>query len=114
LNHTEFVSAYREGRITVQFDPTRAAQLLSARLLLPVMTLPVLGLGVGLALIGWLWTGLIVIALGFIVPRLIKRSAPHFLLTQMLEDAQEYDAICKANVMQLVGNTQTTHESPGV
>ena len=113
MTHAEFASAYREGRITVTFDPKRAAQLLSARLLLPVVTLPVLGLGVGLALMGWLWAGLIVIALGFIVPRLIKRSAPHFLLTQMLEDAQQYDAIRKANVMQLVVSTQATHESPG-
>ena len=101
MNYLEFVNAYRDGRVTVTFDPQRAAQLLSARLLLPVVTLPVLGLGVGLALLGWLWTGLIVIALGFIVPRVIKRSAPHFLLTQMLEDAQLYDAICKANVMQI-------------
>ena len=113
MTHAEFVSTYREGRITVTFDPKRAAQLLSARLLLPVVTLPVLGLGVGLALMGWLWAGLIVIALGFIVPRVIKRSAPHFLLTQMLEDAQQYDTICKANVMQLVVNTQSIHESPG-
>jgi hypothetical protein len=90
--------------VTVTFDPKCAAQLLSARLLLPIVTLPVLGFGVGLALIGWLWTGLIVIALGFIVPRMIKRSAPHFLLTQMLEDTRQYDAICNAGVMQIVEN----------
>ncbi len=76
--------------------------MLSARLLLPLLTLPILGIGVALALIGWLWTGLTMIALGFIVPRLIKRSAPHFLLTQMLEDAQQYEAICNACVMQIV------------
>ncbi len=106
MNHAEFVAAYRDGRITVTFDPKRAAQLLSARLLLPVVTLPVLGLGVGLGLMGWLWAGLVVIALGFIVPRVIKRSAPHFLLTQILEDAQQYDAICKAGVMQIVDNAR--------
>jgi hypothetical protein len=114
LNHLEFVSAYRAGHVTVTFDPRRSAQLLSARLLLPVVTLPVLGLGVGLALMGWLWSGLAVIALGFIVPRVIKRSAPHFLLTQMLEDAHQYDAICKAGVMQLKVNTQADPESPVV
>ncbi len=101
MTHSDFTSAYRAGRVTVTFDPRRAAQLLSARLLLPVVTLPVLGLGVGLALMGWLWTGLAVIALGFIVPRLIKRSAPHFLLTQMLEDARAYEAICQADVMRI-------------
>jgi hypothetical protein len=102
LNHAEFVTAYRAGRVTVEFDPKQAARLLSARLLLPLMTLPVLGAGVALALLGWLWTGLAVIALGIIVPCLIKRSAPHFLLTQMLDDERQYDEIRQAGVVQIV------------
>jgi hypothetical protein len=102
VTHSEFVAAFRAGRVTVEFDPKRAANLLSARLLLPLMALPVLGIGVALALMGWLWTGLALIALGFVAPRLIKRSAPHFLLTQMLEDARHYEEICQAQVMQIV------------
>jgi hypothetical protein len=102
LTHSEFVSQYRAGRITVTFNAALAARLMSAKLLLPIMTLPVLGIGVGLALIGWLWTGLFVIAAGFILPRLIKRSAPHFLLTQALQDAALYDEVCKLGIMQIV------------
>ena len=102
MKHNEFVSRYRSGHVTVQFDARAAARLLSARLLLPLMTLPVLGLGVGLALIGWVWTGLSIIALGIVVPRLIKRSAPHFLLTQVLEDAQLYEEVCAQGVMHIV------------
>lgn len=102
MTHGDFVCGYRSGRIRVQFDARAAARLLSARLLLPLMTLPVLGAGVGLALIGWLWTGLSIIALGIVVPRLIKRSAPHFLLTQVLEDAQLYEEVCRQGVMQIV------------
>ena len=93
MNHAEFVAAHRAGRITAQIDPILAARLLSARLLLPLMGLPVLGAGVALALIGWLWSGLCVIALGIIVPRLIKRSAPHFLLAQALEDATVFNEL---------------------
>ena len=85
----------------MQFDARGAARLLSARLLLPLMTLPVLGLGVGLALMGWVWSGLSIIALGIIVPRLIKRSAPHFLLTQVLHDPQLYDEACQSGVMRI-------------
>ena len=106
MTHSEFISAYRAGRITVEFDAKRAARLLSARLLLPLMTLPVLGIGVGLALSGWQWTGLSVIALGIIVPRLIKRAAPHFLLTQMLDDERQYDEIRKAGVLQIVDSVK--------
>ena len=68
----------------MEIDPQAAARVLSARLLLPFVMMPVLGAGVALALIGWIYTGLAVIALGFIVPRLIKRSAPHFLLQNAL------------------------------
>ena len=106
MTHAEFVSAYREGRITVEFDPTRAAKFLSARLLLPLMVLPLLGIGVALALMGWLWSGLMVIATGIIAPRLIKRSAPHFLLTQMLSDEKLYDEVQRIEVMHVVASVQ--------
>jgi len=102
LKHNEFVAAYHSGRITVNFEPKSAARFLSARMLLPLMMLPVLGIGVALALIGWLWTGLAVIALGIIVPRLIKRSAPHFLLTHALQDAALYEELQTAGVMDIV------------
>ena len=66
------------------------------------MILPLLGAGVALALMGWLWSGLLVIATGIIAPRLIKRSAPHFLLTQMLSDEKLYDELQRAEVMRVV------------
>ena len=64
MTHEAFVSAYRSGALRVNIDRTAAARFLSARLLLPFVMLPVLGVGVALALIGWIWTGLIVIAPG--------------------------------------------------
>ena len=99
--YAEFVAAYRAGKITVEFDPAGAARYLSARLMLPLMTLPLLGIGVALALVGWIWSGLLVIACGILVPRLIKRSAPHFLLTHMLRDEPFYNEVCRANIMQV-------------
>ena len=102
LTYPEFIAAYRDGGVTVNFDPKRAAQFLSARLLLPLFMMPVLGAGVALALVGWVWTGLLVIALGIIVPRLIKRGAPHFLMHQVLGDANLYQELLKNGVMELV------------
>ena len=102
LAHREFVAAYRDGAITVNFDPKSAARFLSARLLLPLFMLPVLGIGVGLALTGRIWTGLTVIALGIIVPRLIKRGAPHFLIQQALSDEKLYQELLNADIMQIV------------
>jgi hypothetical protein len=68
--------------------------------MLPLVMLPVLGTGVALALIGWIWTGLIVIAVGTIAPVLIKRSAPHFVLTQALRDARFYDDAAACGLLQ--------------
>ncbi len=113
MTYTDFLSAYRDGRITVEFDRARAGQFLSARLLLPVLILPLLGAGVALALLGWLWTGLLVIALGMVVPRLIKRSAPHFLLTQMLSDEKLYADMQRAGILRVSQvNASTTETAP--
>ena len=101
MTHSEFVAAYRSGRIRVEIESPVAARYLSARLLLPLVMLPVLGGGVALALIGWIWSGLAVLAAGFAIPRLIKRSAPHFLLTQALEDASIYDEVTRAGILQV-------------
>ena len=112
MTHAEFVSAYSRGSLRVEFDRKAAARFLSARLLLPFVTMPVLGIGVALALIGWIYTGLAVLALGFIVPRLIKRGAPQFLLQQAIEDAATYDALMRANVIRFALPNQTPNPTP--
>ena len=102
MTHAEFVAAYRSGAIRVNIDRAAAARFVSARLLLPLITLPVLGIGTALALWGWIWTGLAVIAIGTVAPILIKRSAPHFVITQALEDAQFYDDASASGLLKIV------------
>jgi hypothetical protein len=102
VTHAEFVEAYRAGAIRVHVDRAAAARYMSARLFLPLVMLPLLGLGVGLALVGWIWTGLSVIAVGTIAPMLIKRSAPHFVITQALQDQQFYDDVAAIGLLQIV------------
>ena len=101
MTHSEFITAYTHGKIKVELDPAGSARFLSARLLLPLVMMPVLGLGVALALIGWIYTGLALIAVGFIAPRVIKRSAPRFVLTQALSDASVYDEVTRANILRV-------------
>jgi len=100
MTHGEFVAAYTSGRIRVEIEPKAAAKYLSARLLLPLFAMPVLGVGVALALIGWIFTGLLIIAAGIIGPLLIKRSAPHFILTQSLQDAAIYEEVTRGGLMR--------------
>ena len=101
MTHGEFVAAYARGEIKVEIDPKGAARHLSARLLLPFVMMPVVGIGIALALIGWFFLGFAVIALGIIVPQLIKRSAPHFLLTQVLEDGAVYGEVTRSGLVRV-------------
>ena len=105
MTHSEFVAAYQRGEIKVEFDPRGAARFLSARLLLPLVMMPILGIGVAVALVGWFFTGLAIIALGIVAPQLIKRSAPHFLLQQALHDPAVYDELRQANVLRVTSVT---------
>jgi hypothetical protein len=101
MTHSEFVAAYARGEIKVEVDPRGAARHLSARLLLPFVMMPVLGIGVALALVGWIFSGFAIIALGIIAPQLIKRSAPHFLLTQALDSAAVYEEVTRSGVLRV-------------
>ncbi len=101
MTHQEFISAYTSGAVKVEVDPAGAARFLSARLLLPFVAMPVAGAGVALALIGWIYTGLAVIATAIVVPRLIKRSASHFVFQQALTDASVYQELTHANTLRI-------------
>jgi hypothetical protein len=102
MTHQEFVAAYTRGEVKVEMDPAGAARFLSARLLLPFIAMPVAGIGIGLVLIGWIYTGLAVIALAYLVPRLIKRSASHFVFQQALTDSKVYYAATRADVLRII------------
>jgi len=101
LTHADFVTAYRAGAIRVDIDRAAASRYLSARLLLPLVMLPVLGVGVALALTGWLWIGFGLIAAATLVPIAIKRSAPHFVMTHALEDPKFYDDVIASGLLQI-------------
>jgi len=101
VTHAQFVAAHRSGAIQVTVDPAAAARYVSGRLLLPFVMLPVLGLGVAAALTGWVWTGLALIGAGTLAPIIIKRSAPHFIVTHALQDAEFYDEVAASELLEI-------------
>jgi hypothetical protein len=112
LTHAEFTAAHSHGEIRIGIDPQAAARYLSARLLLPFVMMPVLGIGVALALTGWIFTGLAVIAAGILAPRLIKRAAPHFILTQALQDPAVYLDVTRSGLLRTTLVTSDSDTSP--
>ena len=101
MGHAEFVAAYRSGAIRVHIDKTAAASFVAARLLLPLVMLPVLGIGTALALTWSAWIGLAIIGIGTIAPMLIRRSAPHFVLTQALNDPKFYEEVVGSGLLEI-------------
>ena len=111
MNHGDFVRAYGEGTLRVDVDRKAAARFVSARLLLPLVMLPVLGIGTALALTGWMWIGLAIIGVATLAPMLIKRSAPHFIVTQALEDEKFYADAVAAGLLHVEEAGQTRDAS---
>ena len=101
MTHAQFVKAYRDSDIRVDVDRRAAARFLSARLLLPFFMLPILGAGTALALSGWVWSGLAIIGIATLAPIVIKRSAPHFVMTQALDDPRFYEDAQAAGVLRI-------------
>jgi hypothetical protein len=90
MSHAEFVAAYREGRLQVQVDKSAAARMVSARLMLPLVLLPVMGLGVALALVGHFIVGAPVFLAAIALRFAVRRSASGFVLQRALEDERFY------------------------
>lgn len=101
MTHPEFLAGHQSGSISVHIDGAAAARYVSARLLLPFVMLPILGLGIALALTGWIWTGLAIIGAATLARIIIRRSAPHFIITQALQDPQFYDDVAASGLLEI-------------
>jgi hypothetical protein len=101
VTHPEFVAAYEAGRIRVKIDRVAASRFVAGRAMLPLVLLPLLGLGVALALVGYLITGTLVFLAALLLRFLVRRSSNGFLLWRALQDAEFYRQIVAAQVLSI-------------
>ena len=101
MTHGQFIEAYSSGAIRVHVDRGRAAKLVSARLMLPFVLLPLLGLAVALALTGRLFLaiGLFLVVLAFRYA--VRASSQGFVLTRALQDASFYEQVRASGVLSI-------------
>jgi len=99
MTHADFVRAYREGAVQVSVDRAAAARLMSARLLLPFVLLPLLGLGVALALTGYLFTGIAVFVAALGVRLLVRKTSQGFVLSRSLQDPAFYEEMVRQRIL---------------
>lgn len=101
MTHAEFVAAYQAGRIRVAVDRAAAARFVSGRAMLPLLLLPVLGLGVALALVGYVIAGVLVFLCALVLRFFVQRSSHGFILWRALQDAEFYRQVVAAQVLIL-------------
>ncbi|HLW04029.1 MAG TPA: hypothetical protein VKY38_00440 [Azoarcus sp.] len=102
MNHQEFVDAQKAGTLNAYISQEVAAGYLTRRLWLPLFTLPIIGTGVALALIGWLITGLLVFLFGIALPHFVKRNAVPILMYQALHDEEVFEDMRQAGVLEIL------------
>lgn len=103
ISHADFRSGLPHGRYRVIVNPDLAAKYLQHRLAIRLLALPVLGAGIALGLWGHLWIGLILVAIGFIGPRLIRKNAPALLLHLALQNPTIYREAIEFEVLEVRG-----------
>jgi hypothetical protein len=101
VTHEEFVAAYQAGRIRVRVDRDAAARFVAGRAMLPLVLLPVLGLGVALALVGYVIAGVAVFVAALVLRYFVRRSSDGFLLWRALRDAEFYRQVVAAAVLRV-------------
>ena len=100
MEHREFVELYKNGKIKVSIDKVASYKLMDTNLVAKKYRAATyfwswvwfLSIPAGIALIIWVnwWSGIIVLVVGFMLPRAIKKSSTEFILDQALEDERFY------------------------
>ncbi len=103
MTHAEFVSAYRDGTVRVSIERRGAARLVSGRLLLPFLLLPVLGSGVALAITGHFFAGGALFLAGLALRFVVRASSRGFVLNRALQDSAFYEEVKNKGILRVDG-----------
>lgn len=89
-SHQDFCAGVPAGRFNLIVNPERAQKYVKHRLFIVGIALPLIGIGTALSWSGYVWAGLPMIAIGFLLPRVVKGQAPKILLHLVLQDEKTY------------------------
>ncbi|HJV11250.1 MAG TPA: hypothetical protein VJ690_07095 [Burkholderiales bacterium] len=103
MTHAEFVAAYEAGRIRVSVNRDAASRFVARHAMLPLVLLPVLGLGVALALVGHIVTGTLIFLGALLVRFVVRRSSGGFIVWRALQNAEFYRQVTAAKVLSIEG-----------
>lgn len=101
LTYAEFRAQLPTGGLRLIVNPVRAQKYIRHRLFVVGIALPMLGIGVALALSGYAWVGLPMVLAGVILPRVIKSQAAKILLYLAQQDAKTYQEAIDFEIMEV-------------
>ncbi len=101
IPHDEFSAGLPAGHFKVIVNPVLAQKYVRHRLFVVGISLPLLGIGAALAISGYFWVGLPLVAAGFLLPRVIKSQAPKILLYLAQHDAKTYFEAMKFGILEV-------------
>ena len=101
VSHEEFRAGLPAGRFRVVVDPKLARRYVSQRLMLLVVLMPVIGVGIALALTGRTWTGAALVAAGVVLNRVVMWQAPKILVQMASRDPAVYDFATQNGLLEV-------------
>ncbi|HVE54958.1 MAG TPA: hypothetical protein VNB23_16360 [Ramlibacter sp.] len=101
VSHEEFRAGLPAGRFRVVVDPKLARRYVAQRLMLMVVLMPVIGVGIALALTGQRWLGAALVATGIILNRVVAWQAPKILLFMAQRDARVYTHVTQQGLLEV-------------
>lgn len=99
--YEDFRSGLPAGRFRVIVNPKLARRYVSQRLMLVVLILPIIGVGMALALTGRTWPGALLIGAGVLLNRVVMWQAGRILLHLALKDGKTYEQVTQNGLMEV-------------
>jgi hypothetical protein len=101
VSHQEFCAGLPAGRFRLIVNPEKAQKYIRHRLFIVGIALPIIGLGTALSWSGYTWAGLPLIAIGLLLPRIVKAHAPKILLHLALREARTYRDALEFEILEI-------------
>jgi hypothetical protein len=99
--HEEFKNGVNNGRFKLIVNPELAYKFVRYKLFINGISIPMLGLGLGAALMGWMTTGFLLVAAAIVLRMWVKRQAPKILLHLVQNDARTYNDAIRHEVLEV-------------
>lgn len=99
--YEEFLAGLPVGRFRLIVNPDRAYKYVRHRMFLNGISIPLLGTGIALALVGYMWPGVIICLFAWGLRRFVKHQAAKILLHLVQNDAKVYYDSIEFEIMEV-------------